>query len=368
MNKLETLGYTRFFEKQHKELLKQDAVRPDLKPARVLSDRRDTYLIGGVNASIAELSGNMLHRLSAEERPVAGDWTLVDDSHDRAIIHHVFERKTALKRRATGSEHTRQLLAANVDTFFIVTAASSDLNERRLERRLERYLTLVWDSGAEPVIVLNKVDLVEDATSLVDLIANVAFDVPILPVSAERGDGVERMHAYLDEGQTTALIGSSGVGKSSIINQLLGEARQSIKEVHTTGEGRHATSQRELIELPEGGMLLDTPGMRELGMVDAEAGLHSSFADIAALAVDCRFRDCKHVNEPGCAVIAAVDAGDLESARLDSFRKLQKEAAYMERQEDPVHAANAKQRWKGITKNWKSVTKQMGDDSKFKDQ
>jgi ribosome biogenesis GTPase / thiamine phosphate phosphatase len=366
MNKLETLGYSRFFEKQYRELLKQDAVRQDLKPARVLSDRRDTYLIGGVTASIAELSGNMLHRLNAEQRPVAGDWTLVDDSHDRAIIHHVFERQTALKRKATGSDNIRQVLAANVNTFFIVTAASSDLNERRLARRLERYLTLVWDSGAEPVIVLNKVDLVEDATSLVDLIANVAFDVPILPVSAERGDGVERLHAYLDEGQTTALIGSSGVGKSSIINQLLGEERQSIKEVYTTGEGRHATSQRELVELPGGGMLLDTPGMRELGMVDVEAGLQTSFADILALSKGCRFGDCKHDSEPGCAVLAAVESGELETSRLVGYRKLQKEAAYMERQEDPTHAANAKQRWKAMTKNWKAVTKQMGDETKFK--
>ena len=218
----------------------------------------------------------------------------MDYTHDRAIIHHVFERQTVLKRRATGTENVRQVLAANVNSFFIVTSANRDFNTRRLER----YLTLVWDSGADPIIVLNKVDLVDDPAPLLDQIANVAFDVPVLPVSASRGDGIERLHAYLDEGQTTALIGSSGVGKSSIINRLLGEDRQSTKEVFTTGEGRHATSQRELIELPSGGLLLDTPGMRELGMVDAESGLHSSFADILELAADCRFSDCRHESEP----------------------------------------------------------------------
>jgi len=218
------------------------------------------------------------------------------------------------------------------------------------------------------VIVLNKIDLVDDPAPLLDQIATVSFDVPVLSVSAESGDGIERLHAYLDEGQTTALIGSSGVGKSSLINRLLGENRQVTKELYKTGEGRHATSQRELIELPSGGLLLDTPGMRELGMVDAETGLHSSFADIYELADGCRFGDCQHESEPGCAVIAAVENGELDSDRLASYRKLQKEAAYMERQEDPVHAANPKKRWKSMTKNWKAVTKQMGDEAKFKGQ
>jgi ribosome biogenesis GTPase len=240
-----------------------------------------------------------------------------------------------------------------VDLFFVVTSVGRDLSPRRLER----YLTAVWDSGAEPVVVLNKIDLGGDVDGMAAEIDGVALGAAVVRVSAQTGEGLEGLRSHLAEGRTVALVGSSGVGKSSLINQLLGAEVQGTRTLRRDGKGRHATTRRELVELPEGGVLIDTPGMREFGLVEDRGGVATSFADVAALAAGCRYRDCEHEGEPGCAVEAAVASGELDPARLASYRKLLREIAAAERRQDPEHAGRPKRRWKAIHQSFRARKK-----------
>lgn len=296
---------------------------PALVPARIGAAARGCYLLLGCRAPLGVLSGKLLHELDPVERPVVGDWVAVADDDRTAVIHHMLPRRTLLRRRAAASENGVQLIAANVDTFFVVTSVSRDLNQRRLER----YLAAVLDSGAMPLLVLNKIDLVDDVLPLVEAMAEIGCGVPVIAVSARTGAGVAALRARIAAGTTAALIGSSGVGKSSLANRLLGHEVQVIRELRDDGKGRHTTTRRELLPLPGGGLLIDTPGMREVGLVDEERGVEAAFADIAELAATCRFTDCGHETEPGCALQAAVDDGTLDPGRLDSFLRLQREAA-----------------------------------------
>jgi ribosome biogenesis GTPase len=338
---LESLGFDSFFSHQH-ELLG----RSDLVPARIAAVGKGTYWLRGCRAAIGELRGRLQHELDPCERPVVGDWVSVADTEDRAIIHRVLERRTAMARRAAGTQSGVQIVAANVDVFFVVTSANRDFNARRLER----YLAAVWDSGADPVFVLNKTDLGGDIDEMVAAFESIGIGVPLVCASALTGTGVEDLRGHLGRGKTAGFIGSSGVGKSSLVNRLLGRDVQQVKAVRRDEKGRHATTRRELIELPGGGILIDTPGMRELGLVEDDGGLDHLFADILELAQDCRFRDCRHHGEPGCAVAAAVEAGRLDGARLESYLKLQREIAAAERRRDPTHAGRPKRRWKSISK------------------
>lgn len=336
-----SLGFDAFFADQLECL-----GEPALVPARVVADTAGDYRLRGCRASRGKLRGRLLHELAPDERPVVGDWVAVVDGGDVAIIHHVFDRRTVLVRRSAGTSTGVQTIAANVDVFFIVTSADRDFNVRRLER----YLAAVWDSGADPVVVLNKIDLGSDVESMVDEIQAVAIAVPVVCMSAATGNGMDDLRTHLERGRTVGLIGSSGVGKSTIVNQLLGETVQATRSVRADGKGRHATTRRELIELPGGALLVDTPGMREFGLSSDDGGVDTTFADIAALAADCRFRDCRHQGEPGCAVEAAVETGQLDRARLDSYHKLQREIAAIERRRDPTHAGRPKRRHKWISK------------------
>jgi ribosome biogenesis GTPase len=338
---LESIGYSPFFAGQHERL-----GRPELVPARIAAEGRGNYRLLGCRASIGELRGRLLHEADSGERPVVGDWVLVADDDDRAVIHHVMERRTAMSRRAAGSKTDIQVLAANVDLFFIVTSANRDFNIRRLER----YLAAVLDSGARPAVVLNKIDVGEDVDGMFEEIESIGVGIPILKVSALTGDGLDELRGLIEAGMTFAFIGSSGVGKSSLINRLLGKEIQSVRDIRKDGKGRHATTRRELIEVPEGGVLIDTPGMREMGLIEDEGGVDEVFNDIAALAEKCRFRDCKHQGEPGCAVTAAVETGELDERRLASYHKLQREIAAARRRRDPVHAGRSKRRWKPVSK------------------
>ncbi len=348
MTYLEEIGYSPFFAAQL-ELLEQK----EWLPARLAADARDVFPILGSGPAWAKPSGRLQHAIRAggAEPPIVGDWLAVSVEGESAVIHHVLDRRTCLRRRAAGSPVRAQALAANVDVYFVVTAVGRDFNPRRLER----YLTAVWDSGASPVIVINKVDLVDSVEPLVASLGDVALAVPILGVSAQGGAGVDVLLGHLGPGITAAFIGSSGVGKSTLVNQLCARQRQATGHLDAIGRGRHTTSRRELVSLPGGGMLLDTPGLRELGLVELGEGLDVAFADIADLAIACHYTDCTHGEEPGCAVKAAVGSGALSEARWASYRRLRAEAEAAAARRGGARAANSKKRWKAIHKGVKSL-------------
>jgi ribosome biogenesis GTPase len=249
------------------------------------------------------------------------------------------------------------VLVANVDVAFLVMG----LNERDFNvRRLERYLTTAWESGATPIVVLNKSDLAYDLDGQVAEVEAVVFGVPIHAVSAEMHAGIDELRPYLPEGRTGALLGSSGVGKSSIINLLLGEERFRTNEVRSDGRGRHTTSHRELVLLPGGGLIIDTPGLRELQLWDADDGLDRAFVDVVELAARCRFSDCSHRTEPGCAIKAALTDGTLPKERWESYLKLQRELAHLERKLDPRLRSEQRKKWATISKEHKRRRKIVG--------
>jgi ribosome biogenesis GTPase len=326
----------------------------DVRPGRVV-----TATAGGTTVVTAgglwptRLSGRLRHPTTIPtDRPSVGDWVTgriepPGDPDAAMTIDTVLPRRSAFVRTSPQGGIDPQVVAANVDTVFIVQALTRDLNMRRLER----YLGAAWSSGASPVVVLSKADLWSDTAAVLERVGQVAIGVPIEIVSALGGIGREAIEAHLRPGRTVALLGSSGVGKSTIVNWLLGEERQRVRETRADDErGRHTTSSRELIPLPGGALVLDTPGMRSLGVWD-EAGLGQTFADIEALAVDCRFNDCRHDREPGCAVRAAIDSGSLSRARLEARRKLEREVASQERRATASSRA-ADRRWGKQMKHW----------------
>ena len=336
---LASLGFDEFFAAQHAA-----RAAPDWVPARIVAEGQSSFHVAGCRAPLGDLSGRLLHSITKIERPVVGDWVAVIDGADRASIQHVFERRTTLLRRAAGTRAEPQVVAANVDVFFVVTSVNRDFNERRLER----YVTAVWNSGAEPVVVLNKVDLDADLAPLLEAIDRAAIGVPVVQASAATGVGLAELRAHIRLGRTIAFIGSSGVGKSSLMNRLLGREAQAVGGLREDERGRHTTTGRQLIELSEGGLLIDTPGMREFGLFDDAGGVEATFADVAALAERCKFRDCAHEKEPGCAVLAATISGELPAARLASYRKLLAEIAAAERKRNPALAAQTKAQWKEV--------------------
>ena len=290
--------------------------------ARIAIDDGVAYIawIDGGGERSVRLGGKMLReaRTGRVSRPVVGD--SIEVSGD-GIIVEVRPRRTVLARKAAGLHDVEQVMAANVDVAFIATAADGDVNERRLER----YLAVIHDGGVEPVVLLTKADVAEDLERERARIGSVAAGVDIVAVSAKTSQGVDDVLRRIGPGRVAALLGSSGVGKSTLVNRLLGESRQRVGGLRDDGKGRHTTTRREIVRLPDGGMLLDMPGMRELGLFDAEEGLDEAFAEVSAVAEQCRFRDCRHEKEPGCAVRKALDAGELSGERVDSWRKLGKE-------------------------------------------
>jgi ribosome biogenesis GTPase len=342
---LESLGYDEFFAQQLTALRANDR-EPGLTPARIVTEGQSTFGLGGCAAEIGELPGRARRDAGPFVRPVVGDWVAVLDAPPpaRAQIQHVLERRTTLVRRAAGPRAEEQVVAVNGDVFFIVTSANRDLNERRLER----YLAAVWNSGARPVVVLNKVDLVDDAAPLLGTIGQSALEVPVTAVSAATGTGLDALREHIGAGTTLGFIGSTGVGKSTIVNRLVGSEHQATADLRGDERGRHTTTGRQLIVLAEGGVLLDTPGMRELGLLEDAGGLDASFPDVAQLAQRCRFRDCVHEDEPGCAVTAGVAQGTLPAKRLEAYRKLVREIAAAARKHDPALAGRSKARWKVI--------------------
>ena len=322
-----------------------------LEPARVVVQERGAYVVvTEAGERPAEITGRLRHEARPGDLPVAGDWVAVrpDAAGERATVHEVLPRRSAFVRKAAGDAHAEQVLAANLDVTFLM-AALPDPNLRRLER----FLAAAWESGAEPVVVLSKRDLVDDVEAAVARAETVAIGVPVHAVSARTGEGLDVLRPLLLPNRTAALLGISGAGKSTLVNLLLGDERQAVAAVRDDGKGRHTTTQRELFALPGGGVVLDTPGMREFGLWDAGSGLEDAFDDVAALAAGCRFSDCTHEAEPGCAVLAAVTEGRLAEERLASYRKLGRELAYQERRGNPAAEAENRRRWRKVHKELK---------------
>ena len=321
-----------------------------LAPARVVAEHRDRYILAGAHdADIsAVLAGRLRHEAqSRAELPAVGDWVVVSrasSADDVTSIHAILPRRTAFARKIAGDETVAQVVAANVDVAVVVTALPNDVNPRRLER----YLAMAWESGAMPIVVLTKADLAEDLGACIAAAQAVAPGVDVIALSSVTGDGVDTLERLLQPGRTAVLLGPSGAGKSTLVNRLLGTERLRTASVREDGKGRHTTTHRELVRLRGGGLLIDTPGMRELQLWDADAGLGAAFADIYALAAQCRFRDCQHETEPGCAVLEAVDAGHLAADRLESWRQLQRELAYLARRQDKLAEAEERAKTKAI--------------------
>jgi len=351
---LADLGWEPFFE-QHFE----DHGNAGLIPARIAQEHRSAYTvlckIGEIGELSAVVSGKFQHEAEgAFDFPSVGDWVAIAllVNERRAVIHARLPRKSAFSRKAKGETTEEQVVAANVDNLLIVSGLDNDFSIRRIER----YLTLAWNSGATPVIVLNKVDLCPDIHARIAEVEAVAFDTPIHPVSAIEKRGLDQLGAYTRPGKTAALVGSSGVGKSTIINSLAGDERQLTKDVRAgDGRGRHATTARELILLPAGGIIIDNPGMRELQLWADEDSLSASFGDVEDLAAGCRFRDCSHSREPGCAIRAAIEDGDLDSARFQSYLKLQKELRHLVTRQDRHAREEERQKWKKITMDYRQI-------------
>ena len=356
MSLLVRLGWQTFFEDQ------LDGVeREGRRLARVVQEQRGLYHVAGEYDGLAEVSGRYRHESQgAADFPAVGDWVLVraDEGADRAIIDFRFERRSTLSRKSAGRATDEQVLAANVDVIFLVSALD-DLNARRIER----YLTLAWDAGATPVVVLNKADVCERPEAAAGELKTRLPFVDVVVVSALTRAGLDGLAPYLQPAQSVALLGMSGAGKSTLVNALVGHDRQEVASVRERdGRGRHTTTRRELIELAGGALLIDTPGMRELQPWTDEATVGESFEDIAELAADCRFADCAHTTEPGCAVVAAVDAGSLAVDRLEHYRALLREAAFLERKHDKEAAANVKRRWKQMHKAARAMYRERDRD------
>lgn len=306
-----------------------------LVPARVVRQSRDlSTVITASGEAEAEVSGRFRHQARGPaDFPAAGDWLALKlVPGGRAVIEAVLPRRSAFTRKAAGAAVEAQVVAANIDTVFLVSGLDGDFNLRRIER----YVTTAWSSGAVPVLVLNKADLRTDLEAVAAAAAAVAPDVPVVAVSARRAEGLDGLAPYLVPGRTVALLGSSGVGKSTLINRLLGEERLATAEVSDAGEGRgrHTTTSRELIRLPGGALLVDTPGLRELGLWADDEGLDRTFEEIDRLAARCRFPDCGHEREPGCAVRAAVETGEVDRGRWESYLKLRRELRFLELKKD----------------------------------
>lgn len=297
---------------------------------------------------MAEITGKMRYQAGGrEDYPAVGDWVLLSarPNEGKATIHGILPRFSKFSRKVAGDTTEEQIVATNVNTVFLVAALNQDFNIRRLER----YLLLTWESGANPVIVLTKADLCDDPETFIHDVEGVAFGVPIHVTSAKDLIGLEPLQSYLSEGQTVALLGSSGAGKSTLTNFLLGEEKQLVQEIRDEdGKGRHTTTHRELVVLPSGGMIIDTPGMRELQLWEADGGMSQSFSDVEELAEQCFFRDCKHENERECAVREAIESGALDEKRFQSYVKLQRELAYLERKNDKRAQLAEKEKWKKL--------------------
>ncbi|HUV29727.1 MAG TPA: ribosome small subunit-dependent GTPase A [Acidobacteriota bacterium] len=360
---LRDLGWDRSLEKQFESFQKKG-----LTPARVARERRRDYVVFSSQGElVAKVSGKFRHAArSRAELPTVGDWVglVVRPDEQRGTIHVLLPRKSSFSRKAvlsggmpdTGGRTEQQVLAANVDVVFLVGGLDGDFNLRRIER----YVAVAWDSGAIPVVVLNKIDLCDNVEKRVQEVESIAPGLAVLAVSATGNQGLDELHEYVAVGKTAAFLGSSGVGKSTLINKLIGSDRLEVRPVREhDSRGRHTTTSRDMLILPSGGVVIDTPGLREIQMWSDEGGLEQTFDDIESLAARCRFRDCRHEQEPGCAVQAALQDATLDAGRYQSYLKLKRELKHLAMRQNPAEARRAqRQRGKMIRQHFKEVKKQ----------
>ena len=324
-------------------------------PARVVAEDRGSYqLIADSGDLRASVSGRFRHDAASDPSayPAVGDWVAVERATGDAVIHAVLPRRSALVRQASGKRTEAQVVGANLDVVFVVASLNADLNVRRLER----YVAAAWESGAQPVILLSKADLGGDIDVVLNAVASVAAGATLIVVSSFDGRGIDEVRERIKPGQTVAFVGSSGVGKSTLLNRLAGEERAIVREIREDdARGRHTTTRRQLHLLPGGGLVLDTPGMREFALWESD-GLEQTFTDLDEIVARCRFGNCSHHGEPGCAIAAALANGSLHPDRLAGWRKLVREAAHHERRVDALARQEERRKWKAIGK---SVTKHM---------
>jgi ribosome biogenesis GTPase len=337
---LSALGFGPFFEQQV-----QPSDGDKTIPARIAAEHRGAFEVWSTTGSgRAHLAGRLRLELENASSPGVGDWVVLKDAPgpDRTtVIERILERRTIFTRGAAGREARAQVVAANVDRVFAVCGLDANFNVRRIER----YLARIWASGAQPSVILNKADICADTGARVAEVESHAVGVPIHVISALHSEGIEAVRACIYDGMTVALVGSSGAGKSTLVNALLGQERMRTGEVRASdSRGCHITTHRQLVLLPGGGLLLDTPGMRELQLLD-EDGIDTVFADITALARRCRFRDCRHDTEPGCAVKEAVESGELDADRVEHYHKLEREAQANELRHDERRRREAERVW-----------------------
>ncbi|MBF0449360.1 MAG: ribosome small subunit-dependent GTPase A [Candidatus Magnetomorum sp.] len=350
---LKDLGWTQFFENHYEQYRNQD-----YSVMRIIRQNRDNYVAcSDLGEFSCEVTGKFRFDSDSKSKfPTVGDWvvTSILAGEQKAMIHALLPRKSVFSRKVAGQITEEQVVAANVETIFIVIGLDLNFNLRRIER----YLSIAWESGAMPVILLNKADLCPEIDLRKSEVESIAIGVDVYTLSACQHIGLENLNKYIQTGKTVAFIGSSGVGKSTIINTFLGTNLLKVNEVSELGSrGRHTTTFRELIVLPRGGIFIDTPGMREIQVWGDEEGLRQAFDDIEKLSTQCHFRDCRHVNEPDCAVQEAIHNGSLEPKRLKSYLKLKREFGYLSDRQTMKANAVEKARWKTISQYAKQLKK-----------